>query len=553
MVVLGWQLETTSQIEWRLLTLAGIAGFSLLFLIPVRALFAFASIRERSVSGAHSVDRVSHSFRIISLLIFVVPQVIVFLAIYPGMYGYDGAFHIAQITPDGTDNLPSLSTGWSIMYTFYLGGAVAAGKTVATAQLGFAVAMFIQALISCLVLWFVVIWLRNKTGSRVLAVCALIAFALSPHAMVLRISSSQDTFFADFFLLTAVFLVEIFMCAKQGKDVPLSYLAACSLCATLMMLLRGNGLYAYMLVLLLSFVLTVMRRLQIRVLVSLLIPVLLYGVVSGPVYRAIGASDSGHPAINEMLSVPSQQFARSYVDKPWTFDKREQRQIDAFYSRLSDKADFSFYWDIPEIADSAKVQIDPVYTKKHFGEYLGLWFIQGLEDPENYVEAFLLNTLGYWYPGKSYPDTRIYHPFVEYEMMDAKIYNKDYTDIPRDGKLPAVEGTLDSFYLDSAYGSIPVISVLLSNGIWFWAFIVLGGIALYLHRGIAAPVLLLEAGLFVTFLLSPVCLYRYVYPFQLVLPVLVASILIGGREHIACGRAKAAGDAAEGAQHGILR
>ena len=122
-----------------------------------------------------------------------------------------------------------------------------------------------------------------------------------------------------------------------------------------------------------------------------------------------------------MLSIPSQQLARVYNYNIDVFNEEEIEELNKSYSKLEN---FKYYTERQSISDLTKGVLNSDYVKNNLNKYIKLWLNIGLKDPKNYVEAFLLNNLGYWYPNKNYKDDRMYHPYIEYEMLDAKKWNE---------------------------------------------------------------------------------------------------------------------------------
>ena len=138
-------------------------------------------------------------------MIILLPQLLGFAILYPGVYGYDAGFHILQYV----DQSVALTSHFSVLYTLYLGSFVAAGISFNNPELGFALAMLIQALVLCAIAWKASLQAYRLSKNTAVFVTAVLFFAIFPLGLVMRLSSSQDVFFAGFFLLLFVELSEV--------------------------------------------------------------------------------------------------------------------------------------------------------------------------------------------------------------------------------------------------------------------------------------------------------------------------------------------------------
>lgn len=77
-----------------------------------------------------------------------------------------------------------------------------------------------------------------------------------------------------------------------------------------------------------------------------------------------------------------------------------------------------------------------------------------------------------------------------------------------------------------SFSKIPIISIFIKSGIYFWTLIYIVGYLLY--RRVKNPFLIigLVIGLVVTVILSPVILYRYMAPVIFSFPVYISTALV---------------------------
>ena len=404
-IVIGSQLDNSSEIIWSFFTVLRILSIGLIAFGAMS--FLMLKLDQCSDGGLFERHRVVVKGRTKAAVFIAVmiPQVLVYLVVFPGVYGYDAGFHLLQFFDEQT----SLTSAYSVPYTLFLGSCINFGQIYFNnAESGFALAMLLQSVFLCAVSSYAAIVSYRETGSRVILVLSVLFFAVFPPFLIMRVSSAQDALFGGFFLLLVVQLFECSKLLKSGlhkKDMPLVIgLAVSALC---LFLLRNNGIYAFAVMLVLAIpVLAHFKRLGLGVV--LLVPVALYCLISGPVYSLMGVQPGaavGISSAREMLSVPSQQIARVSLANPDALSPEEWQLLDKYYLDES----FDYYWVNPSISDLQKAEIDSNEITKDPLGYIRLYCSLGIKDPGNYIEAFLMNSLGFWYPGKQYPDPRMYH------------------------------------------------------------------------------------------------------------------------------------------------
>lgn len=279
------------------------------------------------------------------------------------------------------------------------------------------------------------------------------------------------------------------------------------------MAFRNNGIY----VLLFSFPFAVLLlKNKTYVLIIFIIPILLFEGYNKLLLPNIGVSKA--QSIREMSSVPSQQFARVY-----TYDTIEPENLEKL-KHFYNLENFNYYKINPSLSDLMKAGLDNDYTEKNLDDYAKLWISVGVKHPINYIEAFLLNTLGYWYPNKNYYDSRIYHNYAYYNMLDAKLWNKEYIDINRHSLIKPYDRALEYTFEKNIWKYIPIINSLFTIGFYF--IIILYSLIINLinkNKSILVPYSVI-IGLYFTLLLSPVAMLRYFFPILILMPIIFSDI-----------------------------
>lgn len=194
----------------------------------------------------------------------------------------------------------------------------------------------------------------------------------------------KDTLFSAAVVLLVLFLWQM---PADGKLTPPQCLAFAAL-IFFMASWRNNGLYV--LIGCLAAAVLFLRRNCGRVLACGLAVVAAVLVIQGPVYRALGIQPV---AFGESLSVPIQQIAATVNEGADLTPEQEE----VLYAILPEEQWAKY---CPTLSDDLKgnPELDQNYLKSHFGSFLKVWAQLLVPHFGTYVEAYLMQTLGFWQP-----------------------------------------------------------------------------------------------------------------------------------------------------------
>ena len=190
----------------------------------------------------------------------------------------------------------------------------------------------------------------------------------------------------------------------------------------------------------------------------------IFGIWKMILLPAMGARKS--PAY-ELLNVPLQQISRVLYNhnhdiSPWLLD-----DIRAYFD------DPEFYNDYMEkIADPIKGHFRNNVYEEDPGKFFSLWRQLGKLYPVEYLEAFLHNNYGYWFPETTWWITGRgviinipieglkQSPIVQLRIID-KIYD---------------------WYINGKYLKVPILPLLFKPGAYWWVWVYCGIYAFYANR-----------------------------------------------------------------------
>lgn len=427
------------------------------------------------------------------------------LATFPGIYDIDGAFQIMWFEK-GTINAHH-----PILHTYLLGGLVRAGKYLFGS---YEAGILCYSIFQMFCMSGIFAYISKKTCKwlpGVIQFLVILSYMILPYHVVLSFTTTKDVLFAGMF---AIWVLKTFECVADkerfftDKKGQLQYVAI----ILVMCALRNTGYY--ILLFMMPFFLVLCRKYWKNILCMGLASVFLWNLYTGPVYDLLGIQ-KGNAA--EALSVPMQQLSRVAVYSGDTLEEEDKELIGKYIP------DYIRY--TPRVSDSVKDTFNGSAYEDNKIEFVKLWLRVGVAHPVIYLEAFLSNNIGFWYPNMEYPDEGT---FLSYIVYDNTEYKGDWPDIRRTSYFPALSEFYENFTQQGMYHQIQGAFVWYSGGIMFWMLILGICMCIYKRRYEMLVPFSILVGLWGTLMLSPVVVFRYVYPLIVCVPVIL-SICIEGR------------------------
>ena len=277
-----------------------------------------------------------------------------------------------------------------MIHTFLIGFFVPIGRFFGSLSVTVALYSVTQMLIMSAIYAHVLQKLKKFSAAFWLRAAVFVYFALFPLNAYYSFMILKDCLYAAFFLLC---IIETFdFCLYQDdyfekKFNLVKYAAILFLTATF----RNNGLYAVLFFL--PFFLYMNRKYLKKAIAVALSVVVLLMLYLGPFFSLMKISKGSEV---EMLSVPLQQIARVVVKqndnptKPLT--KEQQEKIALYWQDIS----------LPEIynwrvSDPVKWTFNMGVYEQDKSAFYSFWLEMFLTHPLDFVESYLIGSLGYWY------------------------------------------------------------------------------------------------------------------------------------------------------------
>lgn len=462
----------------------------------------------------------------ICFAVIVVTWLLIYLGMYPGLYGYDAAFFMRQHMDDTLPvrTYPAYTTAF---YKLFCLGLNLGGSN----ESGLALVMALQGMLSLFGIWRILCFLGRYTHSVKAIVLAALFYSLLPTHAILSFSSTTDAPFVVFFSMCVIHSIRMVLDWDAYWRTPMNWLPFGGW-MVLLCLTRLNGIYV--LLVFAVFIPLYPKKTRVKTIMVFLSAVLTFQVFQGAINNYYGITKETS-AVSPMLSIPVQQIGRVHEN---AYDKLSEDEWSAIYRYIPSDM-FSIYNYQPCISDvlMRRAKNEELLMQDQ-GTFLKMYVTILARAPVECLQAGLLSCIGLWYPDKYYSDWRMYHPFIEYQMWsDGPEYRPEYLVIHRQSKLPFVDKLLSELYgevrvegVPVAFDDIPIFSAFTRIGLYFFAVVYAFFYLLYRRRFCFLPCIGLVLGVVICVILGPVTFYRYCAPMIFSAPVWLTTLFISSPE-----------------------
>lgn len=440
----------------------------------------------------------------------------VFLAYYPSVFAYDAEGQLYQVIAN------DYSTHHPLLHTLFLGAFFRLGGAIGSYSVGMAIHSVVQMLLMAAAFGWALSYLYQRRIPRWVRILLLLFYAFFPANSVLALSTTKDVLFSALVLVYTVFLYR--MVCDRGMQMNKKEWAGYIVLTVLMLLFRNNAVYAFVLSIPVWWIgmgrirgnpwdSGMAKKTYLRM---TLLTLALFAAGSISLKTATRAH-SGSP--REMLSVPLQQMARTRATAEETLDPAMRQELEAYIP-----SEWVFAAYNPHLADPVKNRAVIHDNPKGLIE---TWIKLGLQHPAIYMDAFLDNSLGLWFLQDT-SHAQVYGIGTESGFGYLSTDNRTMPagcEIVEHSLLPDLRGFMETIVSDNAYRKIPVVRILFAPALYWWLLYLYLVTALYRkrYREILPAVFLIAY--YLTLLLSPTVLVRYMYPLMVTIPVILPCIM----------------------------
>lgn len=415
-----------------------------------------------------------------------------FLRYYPGLLTADSCAQVAQAI-----GIAELSNHHPIFHTGIITVFVNFGKLIFNnINIGVAFYTIFQMAIMSIIFATVIRYLSKKQAPLAVRIIALLYYMFYPINALFSVTMWKDILFAGIIPVYAIFVIELLFNTDdflESKKSIITYIIV----SILVMFLRNNGMY--IVILTTPFIIVTLLRYWKKVVPVSFIIILSFMILRTSIFSIFNIKEG---SVGEMLSVPLQQIARVKKYHKEELDNETIKQIDKFFKCDNIEEKYN-----PILSDPVKAQLNTEYFDANKSDFIKLWIKLLKTYFKDYVESFISNSYGYYYP-------------------EAKHWVANRTMEPNNmgiSQQPLIEGTLVS-KVDSLIEKrdIPILSMFFSIGTAFWAIVISLGYKIIKKEYKHIVSYLIIFILWLTIVASPVfCEYRYAYPMFTILPLYI--------------------------------
>ncbi len=515
-MLFGVRLDAVGNVnfkDWKLWV--SLPVLTCLFTVLVRKFWDFLGGMEgrknrlaKHIRMPEAPQRAAKYANLFTFIFMIVCWLPVLLAVYPGFFVYDAQDEWLQVASR------NFNTHHPLVHVLMLGGIICAvHKVTDSYNLGIACYMVVQMMIVSGGFTYLLSFMRRRKVSRGVRLLSLLYFAFFPVIVMFTLCSAKDALFTVALLLLLLALLDMGSEEQQFFTSNRKMLFFV-LSAVAMMLFRKNGVYAFAVMVPILLVYHKQNLKKTGLLIGMIF--LAYFVINTGLTVAFHATGGEN---QEILTVPIQQLARTYKFNREAF---EQEDIDTLHEILPEEALVLYN---PKLSDPVKVRFQNEVFAADKSKYAGLWLRIGLKKPLSYINAWLVNSYGFWYPDTVidvYSGNTVFtFTYGESSYFGYEVEEPGF----RDSKIPWLDEAYRKLALEISQEKIPIYSMLYSPGGIFWCIAFVFAYMLYRRKyNIVIPYMMVLT-VWLTVLLGPTYLPRYVLIFWYGLPLFAAMLL----------------------------
>lgn len=431
----------------------------------------------------------------------------IFLWFWPGNFVYDAPYQMEEVI----DN--QYNTHHPLLHTVIMGEAYRFGVSIGDASTGFQLYTLLQMLVLSAAFAYCGYYLYKRGVPKAYCLCAVLWFALFPMHAMYSITATKDVMFAAFFLWFMIFVVRLLVDKEQFRWY--SYVGLI-VSGVMCFLMRNNAVYAVAAGAVIILLFVKRNRKQKLYGAGLLAAVCIMASIANAGLMAATKAETVD-RYRETFCMVLQCLARVGSYRGDEVSETDYAEI-CMYLVEEDMKDYN-----PYLADNVKLRANEELMKENLWNFMKLFVKMGLKFPDEYIEAWVTNTMGFWYPlerGKyASGNIEFYHKLIWRDCE--QIEKREYCSWP--GRI------YEPLYFKGEYDKVPVLGYLHRPDCWIWFltyFLFWSICRRKREAGLAGAIPFMYLA---TCYLGPVSVLRYVYCLVVIVP-LIGYAVMRGRE-----------------------
>lgn len=500
--------------DWMALAVVSLIGYIVLF-YPVLCMIAeavFTALPVQKTKNALTGQLFEKHPILLPMAVILLGQLPYLIAFYPGIMSCDVDQQVAMIL-DGY----YFSHHHPPFVTYYYGLFCKYGIMMGNGEAGMFLSVILQSLLAAFAFGFVFYGMKVLKTPYWVRYGALLFFTFLTVWPDFATTMIKDSLYYPPFVIYTVLLV-LAVKDPAGFTKKTRNFVGLFFAVLLMVLVRNNGLYSFLLSF--PFLLFVLPKKGKAAVVAVTAAILLSVSGFGQLWTKLGVRT--YDTLTDTYSVMYQQTAR--------YSKYHGDEVtEEEYEVLNKIFEYDTWAELyePELSDPVKARMrrEGIYsTMTVFAdEYFEVWWQQFLKHPATYVQAYLNNCFGYFYP-----DCKEYKEGLGWYIMWQFTFKlEEFHPVFREST-KALQEFLEK--LPEQIRSLPGIGMLYSCGFYTWVTLALAAMVCMKKRWRVLIAFLPALSNILICTASPVNAYvRYALPVFAVAPILIAVVFWCGR------------------------
>lgn len=477
--------------KWIILNFLGYAILAWSSILLIYNMFENNNLQVKNIKlGKYEILSDSNFSFFINIVLILLAWLPYFLKYYPGLLTADSCAQIAQAL-----GIAQLTNHHPIFHTGIISMFINTGKLF-LGDMNKSVALYIifQMIAMATAFSIVLKYISKKNAPLIVRIVILLYYMFYPINALFSITMWKDILFAGIIPIYVILTIELINNPKNFLE-KRKFIFYYVIVSILVMFLRNNGLY--IVILNLPIIILILKKYWKKMITISLIILLMYFSLKTIIFGIFNVKNG---SVGEMLSIPLQQIARTKKYHKEEMDIETIEKINKFFKCENIEEKYN-----PIISDPVKAELNSDYFDNNKIEFLKLWVKLLKEYFKDYVESFISNSYGYYYPEAKY--------WVANRTMEENNMGISQHSLIKGKLVSKIDSIIEK-------RDIPIISMLFSIGMMFWMIVISLGYEILKKDYKNAISYFIIFVLWLTIIASPVfCEYRYAYPMFTTFPV----------------------------------
>lgn len=274
-----------------------------------------------------------------------------------------------------------------VLYTLLVGVFIRIGDLLGNVNIGVFLYTCFQYLLLSATLSAVVTFLAKQRVQKIVLIIVVCFFAICPIFPSYAIIMWKDPIFSIALLMFSLMLFDL--AKNEFRNMRWWHYVILVVLAIAIAFFRNNGVFILLPSVLILFI--VFRKLVAKTALTIFITTVFALLVQGPVYSALNIYK---PSV-EAFSIPLQQVAWVITQNENSFSEEEKEFLNQIMPLDTWRKAYT-----PALVDSIKWHEDfnTKYFESNLGNFLQLWAKKFPSEFNGYVNAYFLETMGFWHP-----------------------------------------------------------------------------------------------------------------------------------------------------------